>query len=149
MPCLCALVRLWTSLDPAAQSVHILHANPNLTLVIHHAPSAKPLRVMRRQSKVHASHQPGAPPACLVPPKAQPPEQHTDTTRPLQRRPQAHPPVASSPALLDDLVALLYCCYCYTHCYYTLLSLVYYTTIHIPLSPSPPASQPRQPRATV
>ncbi|EUC39820.1 hypothetical protein COCMIDRAFT_31113 [Bipolaris oryzae ATCC 44560] len=182
MLCPCALGLFRTSLDPAAQSVHMLHANPNLTLdaprrlaaspplVIHHAPSAKPLRVMRRQSKVHASHQPGAPPASLVPPPAQPPEgELTDTTRPSNSHRHTRP-VASSPALRHQPVALPCCDACSYSCSsssssyspsYLLLLLPATTTTtptttgllstsHSPPSTVPPPSQPAPPttRAT-
>ncbi|EMD67777.1 hypothetical protein COCSADRAFT_352782 [Bipolaris sorokiniana ND90Pr] len=120
MPCPCTLTRFWTSLDPAAQSVHILHANPNLTLkplVIHRALSAKPLRVMRRQSKVHLSHQPGAPPASLT-----------------------------NPSLCSTATATAIATAAATTTTLTTSYQYYWPTVHIPLSPPSPQSTLPQPR---
>lgn len=145
MPCPCTLGRMWTSLDPPAQSVHILHANPNLTLtpLVIAAGDAPPVQASRLPPARCTAGQPGAassPTASL--------RESTPTPRPRPLPPSwtspslCCAPTATATATATATTLSLSSCHCY------------WSAIHIPLSPHPPpppppASQPRQPRATV
>ncbi|KAJ6210630.1 hypothetical protein PSV09DRAFT_1193618 [Bipolaris maydis] len=116
MPCPCTLGRMWTSLDPPAQSVHILHANPNLTLtpLVIAAGDAPPVQASRLPPARCTAGQPGAassPTASL--------RESTPTPRPRPLPPSwtspslCCAPTATATATATATTLSLSSCHCY------------------------------------